>query len=253
MPFAGLGLHLVVALFFAVHVVRTGREMYWLVILFSFPLLGSIAYFFAVYLPQSRLERGVNQVARGAMRVLDPERELREAQDAFELSPSAQNQWRLATALMERGQGTEANKQFDALLRGPLGHDPELKIAAARSKLQSGEAVQAVEIARQIRSARPEFRQEEVSLLIARALAAMSHNHDAREEYASAVRRFGTVEVRAAYAVFAARTGDMATARTLRDEIERDSRHWNRHARDVNQPLISDVDAALTAAGDGAR
>ena len=45
MPFVGLGLHLVVALFFAVHAVRTGREMYWLVILFSFPLLGSIAYF----------------------------------------------------------------------------------------------------------------------------------------------------------------------------------------------------------------
>jgi len=67
MPFVGLGLHLVVALFFAVHAVRTGREMYWLIILFSFPLLGSIAYFFAVYLSQSRLEHGVNKVARGAM------------------------------------------------------------------------------------------------------------------------------------------------------------------------------------------
>lgn len=253
MPFVGLGLHLVIALFFAVHAVRTGREMYWLVILFSFPLLGSVAYFFAVYLPQSRLERGVNQMARGAMRVLDPERQLREARDAFELSPSTQNQWRLAAALLDRGQGTEANKHFDALLRGPLGHDPELKIAAARAKLECGEAAQAAEVCRQIRTARPEFRQEEVSLLLARSLAAISRNHDARQEFESALERFGTVETRAAYAVFAAGTGDLAKARTLREEIERDSRHWNRHARDVNQPLMRDVDTALAAAGDGAR
>ena len=52
MPFLGLGLHILVALFFAVHAVRTGRQMYWLLILFSFPLLGSLVYFAAVFLPQ---------------------------------------------------------------------------------------------------------------------------------------------------------------------------------------------------------
>jgi hypothetical protein len=74
MPFVGLGLHFLIALILAVHAVRSGREMYWLIILFSFPLLGSLAYFFAVYLPQSRLEHGVNKVARTAMQVFDPER-----------------------------------------------------------------------------------------------------------------------------------------------------------------------------------
>jgi hypothetical protein len=245
MPFVGLGLHFLVALFLAVHAVRTGREMYWLIILFSFPLLGSIAYFFAVYLPQSRLESGVNKVARSAMQILDPERELREAEAAFELSPSAQNQWRLAAALLARGQGSDANRHFDALLRGPLGHDPELKLAAADAKLRCGEAAQAVEVMRQVREARPEFRSEQVSLLLARALAAAGRTEQAREEFAHALKRFGTVETRAAYAIFAAQTGDLSTAQSLRQEIERDSRHWNRHARDVNQPLIRAVDDAL--------
>jgi hypothetical protein len=247
MPFVGLGLHFLLALFFAVHAVRTGREMYWLIILFSFPLLGSAAYFFAVYLPQSRLEHGVNKVARGAMQVLDPERELREAEGAFELSPSAQNQWRLAAALLERGHGSEANRHFDALLRGPLGHDPELKFAAARAKVQCGEAAQAIEVLRQVREARPEFRPEQAGLLYARALAATGRTEQARQEFAAAVERFGSVEARAAYAVFAASSGDLSTARALRDQIERDSRHWNRHARQVNQPLIREVDDALAA------
>jgi len=84
-----------------------------------------------------------------------------------------------------------------------------------------------------------------MSLLLARGLAVLGRRHDAREEFASAVERFGTVEVRAAYAVFAATTGDVATAQSLRAEIERDSRHWNRHAREINQPLIRAVDDAL--------
>lgn len=248
MPFVGLGLHFLIALFFAVHAVRTGREMYWLIILFSFPLLGSIVYLFAVYLPQSRLERGVNKVARSAMQVLDPERELREAEAAFELSPSAQNEWRLAAALLDRGHGAEANRHFDALLRGPLGHDPELRLAAARAKLQCGEAARAVDVASQIRETQPDFRQENVSLLIARALAASGRTDQARHEFAGAVERFGTVEARAAYAVFAATSGDLATARALREQIERDSRHWNRHAREINQPLMREIDDALAAA-----
>ena len=58
MPFLGLGLHVIVALFFAIHAMRSGQQMYWLIILFSFPLLGSVVYFVAIYLPSSRLEAG---------------------------------------------------------------------------------------------------------------------------------------------------------------------------------------------------
>ena len=48
MPFLGIGLHVLVALFFAVHAMRTHQQMTWLFVLFSFPLLGSLVYFFAV-------------------------------------------------------------------------------------------------------------------------------------------------------------------------------------------------------------
>jgi hypothetical protein len=48
--------------------------------------------------------------------------------------------------------------------------------------------------------------------------------------------------------VFAASSGDVAGARSLREQIERDSRHWNRHAREINLPLIREVDDALETA-----
>ena len=38
MPFVGL-VHLAIAAFFGVHAIRSGQPMYWLFILFAFPLL----------------------------------------------------------------------------------------------------------------------------------------------------------------------------------------------------------------------
>ncbi|UUZ49232.1 hypothetical protein LP420_01965 [Massilia sp. B-10] len=60
-----MGLHILVALFFAIHAIRNGREMYWLLILFSFPLLGSVVYFFAIYMPTTRLEHNIGKAKQG--------------------------------------------------------------------------------------------------------------------------------------------------------------------------------------------
>ena len=54
MPFLGIGFHVLIALYFAVHAIRTGQNLFWLMILFAFPLLGSIVYLFAIYLPELR-------------------------------------------------------------------------------------------------------------------------------------------------------------------------------------------------------
>ena len=54
MTIFGIGIHILIAVFFAIHVVRNGQQLYWLLILFMFPLLGSVVYFFAIYLPNSR-------------------------------------------------------------------------------------------------------------------------------------------------------------------------------------------------------
>ena len=55
MEIFGIGIHILVAIFFAVHAVRNGQPIYWLLILFMFPLIGSVVYFIAIYLPSSRI------------------------------------------------------------------------------------------------------------------------------------------------------------------------------------------------------
>ena len=95
--------------------------MYWLIILFMFPLLGSIVYFAVVFLPDARLQRGVRKAGSAIQATLNPGREMREAQQAFDLTPTAHNQMRLAAALFDAGMVAQAVEQYDACLRGPFG------------------------------------------------------------------------------------------------------------------------------------
>jgi hypothetical protein len=248
MPFVGLGLHLLIAIFFAVHAVRTGQPLFWLIILFSFPLLGSIVYLLVVYLPNSRLERGARRAVSVAAKVLDPTRELREARSAFEYTPTAQNQMRLAAALLEAGQAEEAAANYEACLKGPFATDLEIRLGAARAHYACGRHPQAVQHLETIRSQDRGFRAEQISLLLAQSLAGAGRGADAKAEFEAALIRFGGFEVMAEYAVWAAKAGDKEVLDRLRPELERTMQRWRRQTRELNAPLLQRLNAALAAA-----
>ena len=245
MPFVGLGLHFVIALFFAVHALKNGKQMYWLIILFSFPILGSIVYFFAEYMPSSKLDRGVKQVSNIAINLLDPTRELREARHAFDLTPTVQNRMRLAAALDGAGEYNEAVQQFDACLDGPFANDPEIRFGAAKAKFHNKQPHLAVEMLLDIRSKHATFRPEELSLLLAQSYAESKDNVSAGMEFSHASETYGSTEARAFYALWAANNGQIETAKGLRSSLEKDWQHWNKHTRGLYKSLLNEIDAAL--------
>ena len=247
MPFIGIGVHLLVALFFAVHALRTGRPMYWLIILFSFPLLGSIAYFLVEYLPNSRIERGLRQATVTAVKTLDPTRALRETQQAFDLAPTAQNRMQFAKALLEAGYADKAVEQFDECLKGPFATDPEIRLGAATARIQNGDGNGAMALLLAIRQENMDFRPESVTLLLAQAYALTGRDQEARREFVAAVTRFGSIEARAEYAIWALRAGDDVTAHSMKGEIEDSMRHWNRHAHTMNRSIVRRLNEAFSA------
>jgi hypothetical protein len=238
MPFVGLGLHALIALFFAVHAMRHGRQMYWLIILFSFPLLGSIVYFLVEYLPASRMQRTAGKVASAAIGFIDPEREYRAAAEAYDLAPTAQNKLRLARAALGRGQAADAVGHYRDALKGPLASDPELQFGLASALLAAGgptsgrDALQALQA---LQATRDDYRKDEVAVLTARALAADGRHAQAREAFEAALSKYNTVEARARYIAWLAQQGDAAAARRQWDELQQAARHWNSHARSINR------------------
>jgi len=248
MPFIGLGLHVLIALFFAVHALKNGRQMYWLIILFSFPVLGSIAYFFAEYLPSSTLERGVKKASSKAVQLIDPSKELREARQVFGLTPTIQNRMRLAAALNSAGEYTEAEEEFDACLAGPFASDPEVCFGAANAKLHVQAPAAAITLLERVRQQKPEFRPEALSILLAQCYAANQDNENAQKEFVHAYQTFGSAEVRAHYALWAANTGDIVTAERLKVTLDQDWARWNKHSRNIHSDLFRKLNAAIASA-----
>ena len=238
MPFVGLGLHVLIALFFAVHAMRHGKQMYWLIILFSFPLLGSVVYFVVEYLPASRMQRTAGKVASAAIGFIDPEREYRAAAEAYDLAPTAQNKLRLAKAALDRGQADDAVGHYRDALKGPLASDPELQFGLASAMLAAGgptsgrEALQALEA---LRATRSDYRRDEVAVLAARAFAVEGRQAEAREAFEAALSQYNTVEARARYIAWLAQQGDATGAQRQWNERQQAARHWNSHARSVNR------------------
>jgi len=247
MPILGIGLHVLVAIFFAVHAVRSRQQMYWLMILFMFPLLGSVVYFFGVYLPDSRLRHGARKVVSGAVKALDPTRELRAARDAFDFTPTAQNRMRLAAAQLEAGDALEAAQTYEACLQGPFAADLDIRLGAARANLACGRHAAAREHLEFVRRTAPHFRPEQTGLLLAQALAGSGHSDAARAEFEAVVNRHGSFEAKAEFAIWAAGAREYQLAHRLQNELQSTMDHWNRHTHAINLPLIRRLESALAS------
>ncbi|MFG5776384.1 hypothetical protein ACFIQF_04865 [Comamonas sp. J-3] len=238
MHIAGIGLHVIVALFFAVHAVRSGQNNYWLFILFAFPLLGSVVYFFAIYLPNSRLQRHARQLANNAVKALDPTREVREAQAAYDYSPTAQNEIRLAQALLAVGDAQKSLKHFEAAMKGPFATDQDIRWSAAQAAYEAGQPQTALQYLKAIAQTDVNYRVEPVGLLIAKSYAMQGDQEMARKSFDFVRQQSGGFDVIAEYAIWAAERGDWATAHQLKAEADKAMTHWSGQQRMLNKEML---------------
>ena len=127
--------------------------------------------------------------------------------------------------------------------------DLDIRLGAARAYLACARAAEAVQHLQFVRQTDGAFRAEEVALLLAQALAAAGRQDEAGAEFAAAATRFGSFESRAEYAIWAAQTGDHATALGLQTGLQADMERWSRHTRELNQPLLRRLKTAMEQAG----
>jgi hypothetical protein len=250
MPFA-LGLHVVIAIFFATHAIRTGQDKYWLMILFAVPGIGSLVYALTIWLPEARHSRAGRQVLRGATRLLDPSRELREAQEQLDIAATADNRLRLAEALLNYGRASEAVVQYQAALVGVHAGDPGIRVRLAHALVDAGKPQAAREdLEARIRQ-HADFKSPEGHLVYARALAALDERPKAREEFEVLVGYYAGLEARARYAQALLAWGDGPRLRDLLAEADKTIKRMPGAARDINREWIDVLKDVGRKAGAG--
>jgi hypothetical protein len=244
MPYlAGLA-HMAMAAFFAVHAIRTGRDRYWLFILFMFPLLGSIVYFFAEYLGDMRNTRGGQRAWRMLQGVVNPDGELRAALAEFDRTPTAANEARLARAWLAKGDTAKAIEHYRRCTSGPYATDASFLKGLAIAQLEGGHAADAVATLEALFAAHPGQRTGDAALMHAEALAGAGRP-EARAAFEAVMAADGSLEARCKYGKFLQSQGDRTGARQAFEAVLADARRGHHHSRDMNREWIDAANAGL--------
>jgi len=221
MPIVVLLVEVSLQLMCAAHVVRTGRDRYWIWIILAFPLLGCIAYFVAEMLPELLGMRGTRQAMRQARRAIDPEHRYRLLAEELATADTAENRKALAEECLLLGKHEQAIMLYRTALVGVHKHDANLMHGLARALFSAGDYAGCVQTLDALRSANPKFQSADAHLLYARSLEGAGRQDEALQEYAAVSNYFAGAEARCRYALLLQQSGHNQQARQLFTEVVR--------------------------------
>lgn len=203
----------------AVHVIRTGRPMYWIFILLIGSFIGVAIYFFAEILPDLRHSRGARRVVRGVQDRIDPERQKRKATRQLDIADTHSNRQRLAEESLASGDFAHAAELYRSALKGLYKTDPTLMLGLAKAQFGLGEAGEARRTLDELIAANPKFRSSDGHLLYARAVEAEGDVAAALHEYETLAQGYPGEEGRVRHALLLKKHGEGAKADAIFREV----------------------------------
>ena len=235
-------LSLVLQLACCVHVVRTGRPLYWIFILLVFSYLAVLVYLIAEVLPDLRNTPAARRASRKLRSQIDPGHERRQADSRLGLADTVENRRQLAIECLRGGDYVRAEELFSTSLRGIHRTDPHLMLGLAQALYGQGKAAETRQMLESLIAANPGFRSSDGHLLYARAVEDLGDTGAAVQEYEAVVQDYPGEEARVRYGMLLKRAGHadearrvfdetLERARLLPDYYQREQREWINRAR----------------------
>jgi len=226
-----LGLSLLFSILLCVHVVRTGQQMYWLMIILLFQPLGGLVYLIAIIAPAFLGGAKAQKAKLAARQALDPQREYREAGKAVEDAPTVTNRTRLAVAATGLGRLAEVERLNGEGLQGLYGDDPQMLLGRANALIELNRSAEALPLLESLSAQSPAARTPNVALAMGRAYHALGRQDEADTALRWAAAHLPGFEGMARYAVFLAQTGRKDEAREALVEIDKRLAKTHTHFR----------------------
>lgn len=242
----GIGIHLLFALFFVIHCVRTKQETFWIFILFCFPLLGSIAYFFIIYRHELIVDRTVHVATMGITKFLDPQKALREAKKHYEYTQTPENHLNLAEALWANGFCLEAAQIFIECLNDPYADKVRITYKIANSYFDAGRFDAALSYLRSIDADEAGDLGVDYAILAAKTLSVMGDVLSAEQVFTNGCTRYRSINIYVEFLIWAYTQRRLDLIRTLSYEVERMTTNWERahHRNPHNKALMKRLQIA---------
>lgn len=221
LPLSLIFLSVVFSIALCVHVVRAGRDTFWLWIILMFQPLGGVVYIVAILLPEVLGGSTSRKLQAQAREALDPTREYREARQACEDAPTVRNQSRLAAAAASLGKHQEAADLYAQAAQGIHAEDPALLQGWANALVELGRATDAESLIVRLQADERTGHTPSATLTRARVLDGLGRAAEAEAAYKDAAERLPGLEAWGRYAAFLARNGRKAEAKAIIEDMDR--------------------------------
>lgn len=232
-------LMVVVQIGLILHVVRTGRAMYWVLILLLAPGIGSLAYFVVEILPDLTNSAHGRRAARGVRKTLNPGGDLRQLEREHRLSGSVDAARHLAGQLLESGRVDEAIEHYQNALKGLYEHDPDLLLGLAQAHFENKEFEKSRDTLGLLIEKNPDFRSSDGHLLYARSVEACGDDVKALDEYKAVSAYYAGAEAKVRYAQALEKAGDSDAALNEYEDIVSAAELAPRHYRNAQKEWIN--------------
>ncbi|MBT8069383.1 MAG: hypothetical protein KJN61_07985 [Gammaproteobacteria bacterium] len=228
-----------------IHVLKTGRSRYWVIILLFMPMIGGAAYLVIELLPEFSGSITGQRAARSVRQTLNPGAELRQHEAAWTQSPNVDNSRRYAEALLDADQSEEAENIINQALKGLFSTEPTLLLLKARIQFEDDRTSEAVATLESLQEHNPDFRSAQGHLLYARSLEAEDKTDDAIREYSAVSGYFPGVEARYRLALCLQTAGRDKAASSELESILNDAKLAPPHFRKSQKKWLDAVKREL--------
>jgi hypothetical protein len=235
------------------HVLRTGRDMRWLLLILFLPTVGALIYFAIEVLPAMRNNPTARRALKRARETVDPNRGLRQGELDYERSQNVETASRLADELAKAGKFDEAIRVCNETRTGVFEDDPKILLALANAQFAAQRYADTIGTLDYLRAKNPDFRTADGHLIYARALEESGAYDRALEEYQSLARYYPGVEARVREALVYKKLGRPEEAAARLAAVLKDARlapkHFRRSQREWLE--VAERESATVAPRDG--
>ena len=196
-----------------IHVIRSGRDRFWIYILIFLPFAGGVAYLVVELLPAFFTRRRINSL-RGSMdQVFNPGGKLKRLEDQASMSPTFRNICDLGDAYLDIGRFEEAATMYQKALVPPFEKNDEYIYKLAFSRYKATDYSAADEVMQQLSRLNMEKLKAKESLLWALIKEGAGDFDHAAALYLETREKTGDLSYQVDYARFLQRTGQADDAR----------------------------------------
>jgi hypothetical protein len=198
-----------------VHVIRTGRPYWWMLIIFWFPLLGALAYLFFEIRPSV----GKFDYQALMWRLKSPQQRIAIREGVLDDSNTVRNRLALADELHAAGQFDRECAVLSEGLRGAFKDDATLLMRLAQAHLEAGRSNEAEQVLAKTVPEKSPDAQLQFALLKARVAARQGRAAEAEQIFQDLVARKKSEGPRYYYAEYLMHSGQRDQASVILRDI----------------------------------